>query len=155
MKLTSPAFEAHQAIPKKHTCDGEDVSPALQWTGAPAGAKALALVLDDPDAPVGAWVHWVLYDLPATATRLEEGLPKTPSLANGAKQGASWGVNTFERVGYSGPCPPPGKPHRYVFKLYALKTPLGLAPRATKDDVLKAMKGKILAEAELVGLFGR
>ncbi len=155
MKLESPAFADHQAIPKKYTCDGDNASPALRWSGVPAPTKSLALVVDDPDAPAGTWVHWVVYDIPASATRLEEGLPKRPSLANGARQGASWGVETFERIGYDGPCPPPGKPHRYFFSLYALDAVPRLPPRATKADLLKAAAGHVLAKAELVGTYGR
>lgn len=155
LEITSAAFAAHGAIPKKHTCDGEDLSPALSWTGVPAGAKSLAVIMDDPDAPAGTWVHWVLYDLPAGTTGLPAGLPKKERLDDGASQGACWGVGSFSRVGYYGPCPPPGSPHRYFFKLYALDVALGLTPRATKSDVLEAMKGHVLAEAEIVGTYRR
>jgi Raf kinase inhibitor-like YbhB/YbcL family protein len=108
-EVTSSAFQAGQAIPTKYTCEGADISPPLQWSGVPAGAKSLALICDDPDAPVGTWVHWVLYDLPVTATDLVEKVPASETLSLGAKQG----INDFKRVGYGGPCPPPGKPHRY------------------------------------------
>lgn len=155
MKLFSSSFGDRDRIPKRHTCDGEDLSPELAWSDPPPGAKSLALVMDDPDAPGGTWVHWVLYDLPPQAGRLSAGLPKNESLANGARQGACWGVERFDRVGYHGPCPPPGKPHRYVFTLYALDKQLGLAPRASKDDLLKAMSGRVLAQASLTGLYGR
>jgi Raf kinase inhibitor-like YbhB/YbcL family protein len=155
MTLSSPSFSDRGAIPKRHTADGEDCSPELVWSGLPKDAKALALIMDDPDAPGGTWVHWVLYDLPPSAGKLSAALPKNESLANGAHQGACWGVDRFERVGYHGPCPPPGKPHRYVFRLYALSAALGLGPRATKDRALKAMEGKVLAQAELVGMYGR
>jgi hypothetical protein len=155
LTITSSAFAPNAAIPAKYTCEGDDVSPALSWTGVPAGAKSLALIMDDPDAPPGTWVHWVLYDLPASATGLPEGVPKKDTLDGGAIQGACWGVNSFSRVGYYGPCPPPGGPHRYFFKLYALDKALGLAPRATKPDLLNAMKGHILAEAELIGTYRR
>lgn len=155
MNVTSPAFAANAPIPVKHTCDGADVSPALSWAGVPPEAKSLALVMDDPDAPVGTWVHWVLYDLPATLAGLPEGVPKKERLDGGGTHGACWGVDRFSRVGYSGPCPPPGSPHRYHFRLYALDRVLGLPPRATKADLLEAMKGHVLAEGELVGTYGR
>ncbi|MBI4678475.1 MAG: YbhB/YbcL family Raf kinase inhibitor-like protein [Elusimicrobia bacterium] len=155
MELKSPSFENNSTVPKRHTCSGEDVSPPLAWTGAPQGTRSLALIMDDPDAPVGTWVHWVLYDLPAESKGLAEGLPKKETLPDGAKQGLCWGVEDFSRVGYHGPCPPPGKPHRYSFRLYALKEPLGLPPKATKAEVLKAMAGRVLGQAELVGAFKR
>ncbi|HEX5036161.1 MAG TPA: YbhB/YbcL family Raf kinase inhibitor-like protein [bacterium] len=141
-------------IPKKHTCDGEDLSPPLDWEGAPAGTKAFALIVDDPDAPAGTWVHWVIYDIPGDAKGLDEGLAKTETTA-GAKQGMSWGVDRFSKLGYSGPCPPPGTPHRYRFKLAALDAPLGLPHKATKFDVEKAMKGHVLGQAQLTGKYGR
>ena len=155
MKLASPAFQASQTIPRKHTCDGEDVSPALEWSGLPPKTLSLALIMDDPDAPPGTWVHWVLYGLPPGLQGLAEGVPKTEGLPNGAKHGLCWGVDEFDRVGYYGPCPPPGKPHRYFFKLYALDKDIGLPPRATKPKLLESMKGHILAEAEIVGLYKR
>lgn len=154
LTLTSPAFKPDGLIPARHTCDGEDVSPRLDWTPVPA-AKAFALIMDDPDAPAGTWVHWVLYDIPAATVHLDEGLPKTDTLLATAKHGACWGVDRFERVGYSGPCPPPGKPHRYFFKLYALSAMLGLKPKATKSQVLAAMDGKVIESAQLIGKFGR
>jgi len=155
LEITSSVFAANSAIPAKHTCDGEDISPALSWTGVPAGAKSLVLIMDDPDAPPGTWVHWVLYDLPADVSRLPEGVPKIEKLDSGAAHGLCWGVNSFSRVGYYGPCPPPGSPHRYYFKLYALDAVLGLAPRATKPEVVKAMEGHVLAEGELIGTYQR
>lgn len=151
MELTSPAFQKNGSIPKKFTCDGADVSPQLAWDEPPKGAQALALIVDDPDAPVGTWVHWVLYDLPATERGLPEGVPATETLPNGARQGR----NDFRRVGYGGPCPPPGPGHRYFFKLYALDAKTGLRSGATKSDLLKAMKAHILAEAELMGIYKR
>lgn len=153
--LSSPSFEPGGRIPEVFTGDGADESPELRWSGAPEATKAYALIMDDPDAPPGTWVHWVLYDLPATAHGLRQGVPKKESVSGGAKQGASWGVDRFERVGYGGPLPPPGKPHRYFFKLYALSAPLGLPPKATKAEVEKAMAGRIVARAELIGLYGR
>jgi len=150
-RIESPAFQTNGKIPQKYTCDGTDVSPPLVWSGAPEGTKSFALICDDPDAPVGTWVHWVIYDLPPDRRELPEAVPKTERLANGAKQG----MTDFRRVGYGGPCPPPGKPHRYFFKLYALDTPLDLPPKATKADLLMAVNGHVLAQAELVGLYQR
>ena len=155
MELSSAAFKPHQPIPRKHTCEGDDVSPPLAWTGLPAGTAALALIMDDPDAPPGTWVHWVIYDLPGTLKGLAEGVPKDETLESGARQGRAWGVEEFSKIGYGGPCPPPGKPHRYVFKLYALDRKLGLAAGATKPELLKAMKGRVLAQAELIGTYKR
>jgi Raf kinase inhibitor-like YbhB/YbcL family protein len=147
MMLTSSAFQSGQAIPAKHTCEGADISPPLRWNGVPAGAKSFALICDDPDAPGGTWVHWVLYGLPATTAELTEKVPATEKLASGAKQG----MNDFKRIGYSGPCPPPGKPHRYYLRLYALDAELELKARATKQDVVRAMEGHVLAEGQLMG----
>jgi hypothetical protein len=138
-------------IPKQFTCDGTDVSPALEWSGAPENTKSFSLIADDPDAPVGTWVHWVLYDLPADAKQLAEGVPKDEQLANGARQGRS----DFRRMGYGGPCPPPGPAHRYFFKLYALDAQLNLKAGASKADVEKAMAGHILAQASLMGRYQR
>ena len=151
--VTSTAFKEGAGIPVKHTCDGADVSPPLAWSGAPAGAGAFALIADDPDAPAGTWVHWVLYDLPGTASQLPESVAKTevPSELGGATQGK----NDFRRTGYGGPCPPPGPAHRYFFKLYALDTPLRLKPGAAKQDLEAAMKGHILATAQLMGSYAR
>lgn len=150
-EIKSSAFADGQPIPKKYTCEGSDVSIALGWTDPPAGAKSFVLIADDPDAPMGTWVHWVAYDLPAEARGLPEDVPKQETLRDGTKQG----LNDFRRVGYGGPCPPPGKPHRYFFKLYALDEKLGLPPRATKPQVLDAMKNHVLAEAQLMGTFKR
>ena len=151
MKLASNAFREGQAIPTKHTCDGADVSPPLTWTDAPAGTKSFALICDDPDAPVGTWVHWVIYGLPAAAKELSENVATSDTLPNGAKQG----LNDFRRVGYGGPCPPPGGPHRYFFILYALDTEPSLKPRATKQELLRVMEGHILAESQLMGTYRR
>jgi Raf kinase inhibitor-like YbhB/YbcL family protein len=155
IEVKSSAFEAGQPIPRKYSCEGEDVSPPLSWSGLPKGTTSLALIMDDPDAPPGTWVHWVLFDLRGDLLGLEEGGPKNESLENGAVQGRSWGVDEFERNRYSGPCPPPGKPHHYHFKLYALDRKLGLKPDATKFDVLKAMKGHVLGQGELIGTYQR
>jgi len=151
IELTSSAFRDGASIPVKHTCDGEDVSPPLEWSGAPEGTKSLALICNDPDAPMKTWVHWVLYDIPASETQLPEGVPKEESVLEGAKQGTT----DFGRIGYGGPCPPPGKPHRYYFKLYALDTVLNLAPGASEKDLLRAMDGHVLAEGQLMGTYKR
>lgn len=155
LALESPAFKDGERIPKVHTCDGADLSPALRWSGAPAKTRSFALIMDDPDAPVGTWVHWVVYDLPASCAGLPEGVAKKDAGPDGARQGASWGVDEFSRAGYGGPCPPPGAPHRYSFRLYALDRALGLPARATKPELVAAMRGRVLAEAELTGLYGR
>ena len=151
LQISSTAFTAGEAIPRKFACDGPDVSPQLKWNDPPANTQAFALIMDDPDAPSGTWVHWVLYDLPANARELSEGVAKQEQLSSGARQGR----NDFGKIGYGGPCPPPGKPHRYFFKLYALDAKLGLKAGATKADVERAMKGHILAQGELVGKYGR
>ncbi|MBI4514923.1 MAG: YbhB/YbcL family Raf kinase inhibitor-like protein [Deltaproteobacteria bacterium] len=149
--LSSSAFKAGATIPKQHTCAGADLSPGLFWSGAPSATTHFALIADDPDAPVGTWVHWVLYDLPAHTSDLLPGLPPDEALPNGAKQG----LNDFRKVGYGGPCPPPGKPHRYFFKLYALDAPTALKARATKAQVLRAIDGHVLGQAELMGTYQR
>lgn len=155
LELHSSAFRNKGPIPPRHTCDGEDLSPPLSWERPPEGTESLALIMEDPDAPPGTWVHWVLYDLPAGTKGLGEGLPKTETLADGSKQGRCWGVKEFSRTGYQGPCPPPGKPHRYVFRLYALDRKLALPPGRTKEEVLKALEPHVLAQGELVGLYQR
>jgi hypothetical protein len=149
--ISCDAFDMGGAIPSKFTCDGEDVSPHLAWNGIPVGTKSFVLIMDDPDAPGRTFVHWVLYDLPGLTRELSENMPKTPTLSNGAKQG----TNDYPRVGYGGPCPPRGKPHRYYFKLYALDTILKLEPRASKLEVEEAMKGHIKAKAEYMGTYQR
>jgi Raf kinase inhibitor-like YbhB/YbcL family protein len=151
LKLTSDAFTEGQPIPARYTCDGADISPPLQWSGAPSGTKSFALICDDPDAPVGTWVHWVLYGLPAATSALPENFATSDTLPDGARQG----ITDFKRTGYGGPCPPPGKPHRYFFKLYALDADLALNPRATNQQLLKAMQDHILAEASLMGIYLR
>ncbi|MFL5320228.1 MAG: YbhB/YbcL family Raf kinase inhibitor-like protein [Myxococcaceae bacterium] len=149
--VTSPDFQSNGAIPKKHTCEGGDVSPALQWSGAPAQTASFVVIVDDPDAPDPAapktvWVHWVLYNLPPTTTSLPEGLKAAPA-------GARDGVNDWKKPGYRGPCPPVGK-HRYFHKVYALDLMLPeLGAHATKADVVKAMNGHVLGQAELVGTY--
>jgi len=157
LTITSPAFKHNSYIPKKHACNGEDVSPELRWKGLSSGTKSIAVIMDDPDAPPGTWVHWILFDIPPLLTGLEENVAKKETLPDGSKHGLVWGVNDgdFDRVGYYGPCPPPGKPHRYFFKVYALDKVLGLPPKITKNALLKAMEGRILAQGELIGLYKR
>jgi hypothetical protein len=150
MILRSPAFEPGGFIPSRYTCDGPDLSPPLEWKGVPEGARSLALVADDPDAPMGTWVHWVIYRIPADSTGLPEGVAKKRELPDGTRQGK----NDFRRIGYGGPCPPSGT-HRYFFKLYALDRPVDLPPGATKAQLIEAMKGHVIAEAELMGRYRR
>ena len=153
-EITSPAFSHNEEIPSKYTCDGEDISPALEWSGLPEGTKSIALIVDDPDAPDPAapkmtWVHWVLYNIPPSATGLPEAV-KSQDLPEGTKEG----LNDWKRSGYGGPCPPIGR-HRYFHKLYALDIVLPGLGRPTKKDLEKAMEGHILAKAELVGTYQR
>ena len=151
LQISSDAFADGKIIPKDHTCDGADRSPPLHWDGAPERTKAFALVVDDPDAPSGVFTHWLLYNVPAAAKALDVGVATTGTLGDGSRQG----TNDFGRVGWSGPCPPPGSAHRYRFKLYALSAPLELEPGAKRDAVLKAIKEKKLAEAEVTGKYER
>lgn len=151
LTLISNSFEHGQPIPLRHTGDGVNTSPPLAWTGVPAEAKSLALICDDPDAPKKTWVHWVVYGLPPTALMLAEGVPAAPTLSDGSRQGTT----DFGTVGYGGPAPPKGKPHRYFFKLFALDAEVTLPPAATKADLLAAMNGRILAAAELMGTYQR
>ena len=144
MKISSSAFEHNKDIPSKYTCDAEDVNPELHFAGVPSSAKSLALIVDDPDAPAKVWVHWTLWNIPADATGIAE---------NSAPAGVQ-GTTDFGRTGWGGPCPPSGT-HRYFFKLYALDMELQLESTATKPDLLKAMEGHILKEAELIGLYER
>jgi len=151
IELTSPAFQPGAAIPKQYTGDGADQSPPLCWSEPPQRTKSLALISDDPDAPRGTWVHWVLFNIPATTRELEAGVPTTEVLGDGAKQGKT----DFGRVGYGGPAPPRGKPHRYFFKLHALDVVLDLPAGATKAQLESAMKGHILAAGEIMGTYER
>ncbi len=144
MALTSPSFNEGEPIPVKFTCDGEDISPELDWFGTPEGTVSMALIMDDPDAPGSTWVHWVLYDLPMDLSGLREGM-------TGVGQD---GTNSWGRTGYGGPCPPSGT-HRYFFKLYALDTDLGLEPGTDKESLLAAMESHILGQAELMGTYNR
>ena len=148
-QLTTTAFRDGSSIPKKFTCDGPDVSPALSWGDPPAGTKSLAISCDDPDAPGGTWVHWVLYDLPPDTRKLPEALAKDHQLKNGALQGR----NDFGKIGYNGPCPPRGSEHRYFFKIYALDSKTGLKAGATKSDLERAMNKHVLAQAQFVGRY--
>jgi Raf kinase inhibitor-like YbhB/YbcL family protein len=150
-KLASEAFLEGQPIPRDHTCDGADRSPALHWEDPPSGTQAFALIVDDPDAPIGNWNHWLLYNVPAGARALAAAVAATPKLGDGSLQG----TNDFGRIGYGGPCPPHGSNHRYYFKLYALSAPLALRPGAKRNAVLKAIGGNKLAEAQLMGRYGR
>ena len=155
MMITSSAFAHGSPMPARHTGDGQDLSPPLAWSGVPAGAVELALICDDPDAPrAEPWVHWVLHKIPASASGLAEGVPPSERLSS--PSGAMQGMNTWPVVGYRGPAPPRGHGvHHYRFHLYALDAALELQPRLTKAELLKAMKGHILAEAELVGTYQR
>ncbi|MGC1454812.1 MAG: YbhB/YbcL family Raf kinase inhibitor-like protein [Nitrospirota bacterium] len=145
MKISSTAFENNGQIPKKYTCDGSDVNPPLKLEGIPAEAKSLALIVDDPDAPTGTWVHWVLWNIDPKATDIKE---------NSVPKSANQGMNDFRKHDYGGPCPPSGT-HRYFFKLYALDTTLNLGPNVTKSDIESSIKEHILAKTELIGLYKR
>ena len=150
LSITSTAFTGGQPIPPAYSCRGRNVSPPLAWVGAPGATKSLALILDDPDAPSGTYVHWVMYNLPAASSGLPEAVPARASLDDGSLQGS----NSSGGTGYMGPCPPSGT-HHYHFKLYALDSVPGLSSGATKDQLLKAMQGHILAQGELVGTFSK
>ena len=151
MNLTSTSFQDGSQIPAKYTCSGANISPQLAWSAPPAATASLALIVTDPDAPRGTWVHWVLYDLPAGTRALPEGLPALGQLPDSARQGR----NDFGEIGYGGPCPPPGSPHHYVFTLYALDAKLNLPVGATRAQVEAAMHGHVLASGRLIGLFQR
>jgi Raf kinase inhibitor-like YbhB/YbcL family protein len=152
MTITSDAFTNGQSIPAKYSCNGRNISPALAWDEPPTGTQSFALIVDDPDAPMGTWVHWVLYNIPAGTRSLQEDLPVTGK--NVDPNAINVGKNSSGKIGYDGPCPPGGT-HRYFFKLYALDTTINLLPGATKEQVLKEMDGHILAQGELVGTFSR
>lgn len=151
LTITTTAFAAGGEIPKKYTCDGPDMSPALSWTGLPANTQALALIADDPDAPSGTWTHWVVWDIPLKAMGLGENMLKAKTLPDGTRQG----MTDFRKVGYGGPCPPPGKAHRYFFRLYAVDTKIDLPAGARRQELEEAMKGHVLAKAEVMGTYGR
>ena len=151
LQLKSSDFASGQKIPKQFTCEGEDISPALSWNDPPAGTKSFALIVDDPDAPVGNWVHWVAYNLPPSLRALPQNFPKTAQSADGTRQG----LNDFKKTGYNGPCPPAGKPHRYFFKFYALDTTVNLKSDASKKELEAAIEGHILAQGEYMGRYSR
>jgi Raf kinase inhibitor-like YbhB/YbcL family protein len=150
LKIKSSAFHEGDMIPPKYTCDGADISPPLTWEGVSANAKSLALISDDPDAPMGTWVHWVIYNIPPAIKELPENIPPHKNIENGAQQG----TNDFREIGYGGPCPPGGI-HRYYFKLYALDKVLDSGPGMTKTQLLKAMEGHVLAQGQLMGRYKR
>ncbi len=145
LTVTSSAFAYGEPIPVRYTCDGANVSPPLSWSGAPSHTRAFVLIVDDPDAPMGTWLHWLIYDIPAT----------THELAEGASDVGVVGLNSWQQPGYGGPCPPPGKPHRYFFRLYALDSPLNLPPGASRQEVERAMQGHVLAQGEWMGTYRR
>jgi len=149
MTITSTAFQDGETIPTRYSCDGEDISPALSWSGAPEGTQSFVIILDDPDAPGGTFNHWVIFNIPASTTELGEAVPTTPELASGARQGTT----SFGTIGYGGPCPPLGTEHHYHFILYAIDQTLDLSAGATKTQVLNAIEGHILGQTEIVGLY--
>ena len=151
LTVSSSAFKEGDRIPAKYTCQGQDVSPPLAWGEPPAGTQSVALIVDDPDAPGGVFTHWVLFNIPPDSRNLPEAVPTQAELASGALQGKT----DFGRIGYGGPCPPPGRPHRYQFTLYALDQPLGLEGGASKKQLLSAMEGHILAQGQLTGTYQR
>jgi len=149
IRLASPAFEQGGRIPYVHTCEGDDVSPPLVWSDAPFKTRSYALVCEDPDAPRGTWIHWVLYNISGDAVELGRAVPTLPELPSGARHGR----NTAGDMAYAGPCPPPGNPHRYFFRLYALDVSLNLPPGATKAELEQAMDQHILAQGTLMGTY--
>ena len=153
MEVSSGAFKDGGKIPSRFTCDGEDVSPPLKIKGVSTKTKSLALVMDDPDAPIGVFDHWLIWNIPADTTSIPEGVPREKSV--GSVGGARQGRNGFGGIGYRGPCPPGGPAHRYRFKLYALDTMLDLGPGASKAELERAMEGHIVEKAELTGRYGR
>lgn len=150
LEVKSPAFGHAKSMSDKYTCDGADVSPPLEWKNAPPGTKAFAVICETPDAPTGNWVHWVIYDIPADAAKLDEAVAKKEQLENGARQGK----NDYDQIGYSGPCYPAGQ-HRFFFRVYALDGPTKLKAGATKDQLLQVMQGHILAEGALMSVYAR
>jgi len=150
MKLQSAAFEEQGMVPSRHTCDGDDLSPPLTWDDPPEATKCFALVSDDPDAPGGTWIHWVVWNIPPESRGLPQGVPKVAELADGTRQG----ITDFRRVGYGGPCPPSGT-HRYFFRLYALDAKMDLPSGASRNDLDGCMRGHVLAQAELMGKYRR
>ena len=151
--LESAAFRDGESIPAIHTGEGLNLSPPLRWSGAPAATRSFALVVEDPDSPAGSWVHWLLFNIPASLRALPAGLERAPELPNGARHGSCWGVGRFDRIGYQGPLPPAGAAHRYVFELVALDAALDLPPGCTVFDLRAAIRAHRLARAELTGLY--
>jgi len=151
LQLRSRAFAKGSVIPSEYTCTGPDKSPPLTWTGTPAGTRSFALIVDDPDAPRGTFVHWVIYNMGSSVNQLPEDTPRSAQTTFGARQG----VNGLNNIGYRGPCPPPGARHHYHFRLFALDSPLKLEPGASAAEVRQAMREHVLASTELVGIFGR
>lgn len=150
LQVSSKSFPAGADIPKKYTCDGQNISPELAWANLPGDTRSVAVLLEDPDAPGGTFTHWLMYDLPVGMASVVEGVPVTGEIPGGGLQG----INDFGKLGYGGPCPPPGRAHRYVFRVFALDKILGLPSRASKESVQQAMRGHVLAEGEIVGKFG-
>lgn len=151
LEIRSTAFQDREMIPPQYTCDGEDVSPPMTWLGVPEEAKTLALIFEDIDSVEGVWSHWVVFDVPPGVNMLPEGVPPSKSLPQGGLQGR----NDFDNFGYGGPCPSDGKTHRYVVRLYALDSELGLEPGATREEVLDRMEGYVLQQSELMGRYKR
>ncbi len=151
LEVSSPAFQEGDRIPTKYTCDGQDVSPLLAWSEPPVGTQSFALIVDDPDAPGGVFTHWVLFNIPTDSRELPEAVPTRAQLLSGALQGE----NDFGKIGYGGPCPPPGRPHRYQFTLYALDQSLDLKAGVSKKQLLGAMRGHILVQGQLTGTYKR
>jgi Raf kinase inhibitor-like YbhB/YbcL family protein len=151
LSVSSTVFQGGGTIPSQYTCQGQDISPPLEWSEPSTGTQSLALIVDDPDAPVGVFTHWVIFNIPADSRGLSEAVPTQAQLPSGALQGR----NDFGRTGYAGPCPPPGRPHRYQFTVYALDSPLDLEAGVSKKQVLDAMRGHILAQGQLVGTYQR
>jgi Raf kinase inhibitor-like YbhB/YbcL family protein len=149
--LFSSAFNDGDTVPKRYTADGDDKSPPLDWMDPPDGTQSFVIICDDPDAPAGTWDHWVIYDIPGEKNEVEEGIPATEKVWGIAQQG----TNDFGNLGYGGPAPPPGKPHRYVFRLYAVAGMTGLEAGASKEEVLSAIDDRVVARAELVGIYQR
>ncbi len=149
MTVTSSSFASGAMIPEQYSCKGADISPALTWSGAPAKTKSFAIIMDDPDAPAGTWVHWVMWNVPASNHSLAESVVKNEQLDDGSQQGR----NSFGKIGYNGPCPPMGQTHRYFFRVYALDVKLTLAPGNDRAALDEAMKGHVLVEGEYMGTF--
>ena len=151
LNISSQSFKEGERIPSQYTCEGRNASPPLSWQGVPPEAKALALIMDDPDAPRGVFTHWVIFNLPPDSQGLVEAIPAEKQLPDGTLQG----TNGFDKIGYGGPCPPPGSPHHYQFNLYALDERLDLGAGVSKEKILAAMEGHIIAQSRLIGVYQR